>query len=104
MKLSEKQFKFTRAIGFLIKFAFENGYFLTFGDAFRDSRCKYGHKDSLHRKRLAVDFNLFIGGEYIRDGTNDAWIVLHKEWTRLGGAPMIKKDANHFSFSHGGMR
>lgn len=104
MKLLEKQFKFTRAIGHLIKFAFNNGYFLTFGDAFRDSRCPYGHKKSLHRMRLAVDFNLFIDGEYITSSKHTAWVVLHAEWDRLGGAKMIKKDANHFSFGHGGVR
>lgn len=104
MRLLEKQFKFTNAISFLIRFAFENGYFLTVGDAYRDERCSYGHKKSCHKIRLAQDYNLFIDGEYIQDSNHPAWIVLHKEWTRLGGAKMIKNDANHFSFSHNGVR
>lgn len=103
MKLKDKQFRFTNAIGFLIRFAFENKYFLTFGDAYRDKRCNYGHPQSAHKNRLAVDFNLFIDGEYIQDSDNIAWRVLHNEWERLGGAPMIKKDANHFSFEHNGV-
>lgn len=101
MKLLEKQFKFTNAISFLIRFAFEHGYFLTFGDAYRDPRVKYGHPKSNHRNRLAVDFNLFVDGEYIQDSKHPAWIVLHKEWARLGGARMLINDANHFSFKHG---
>ncbi len=104
MKLLEKQFKFTFAISHLIQFAFKNGYLLTHGDAFRDPRVKYGHRNSTHRMRLAQDFNLFIDGEYIQDSKNIAWVVLHKEWTHLGGSPMIKKDANHFSFEHNGVR
>ena len=73
------------------------------GDCYRDPRCKYGHPNSNHRKRLAVDFNLFIDGEYITNGDNVAWAVLHKEWTRLGGSRMIKADPNHFSFKHAGV-
>ena len=103
MTLLEKQFKFTNAISFLIRYAFENGYFLTFGDCYRDKRCPYGHPQSNHRKRLAVDFNLFIDGEYIQDSDHPAWEELHKEWKRLGGAKMIAGDANHFSFKYAGI-
>jgi hypothetical protein len=107
MKLLEKQFKFTRAIGFLLEFAFKHGYFLTFGTAYRSPKYNKfigGHPKSNHPKRLAVDFNLFVDGEYIKDSKHIAWVVLHNEFERLGGAKMIKKDANHFSFKHGGIR
>ena len=49
-------------IALLILHAEMLGYKLTFGDAYRDPRVTYGHKDSLHRKRLAVDLNLFLDG------------------------------------------
>ena len=104
MKLLDKQFRFTFALGFIIHFAFKYGYFLTVGDAYRDDRCDYGHKKSNHRKRLAIDFNLFIDGEYIQDGDHPAWKVLHAEWERLGGAKAIKNDMNHFSFEYNGVR
>ena len=40
---------------------YENGdrlYRLRWGDAYRDPRVKYGHPQSVHRKRLAVDLIL----------------------------------------------
>jgi len=65
MKLSEKQQQFTRMVADLILFAYEHGYGLTFGDAYRSPKVEYGHKNSLHRKRLAIDLNLFKDGKYL---------------------------------------
>ena len=105
MTLGDKQRKFTLYISMLIQFAYENGYELTFGDAFRDSRCPYGHPESLHKKRLAVDFNLFKDGEWLQK-TED-----HKElgeyWESLD--PRCKwggrfSDGNHYSYEHEGMK
>lgn len=107
MNLLEKQFRFTYALSFLVPFAFRKGYYLTYGDAYRDPEYNNsvgGHKYSTHQSRLAVDFNLFIDGEYITDSDHPAWVELHNEWERLGGSKMIKKDANHFSFKHNGIR
>lgn len=102
MTLGEKQRKFTLMVATLIAWAYENGYELTFGDAYRDPRTKYGHRDSLHRKRLAIDFNLFIDGVWQSDGTGHD--RLHDEWDRLGGAKRIPNDLNHYSLARNGMR
>ncbi len=74
MTLSEKQALFTVMIGRLILWADEHGYRLTFGEAFRTSeqasanaKTGKGIKNSLHISRLAVDFNLFINGQYHED-------------------------------------
>ena len=102
MKLSSKQQEFTRCIGLLITYATKQGYGLTFGDAFATT----GHmKNSNHYKRLAVDFNLFIDGEYIVSSEHKAWGDLHGQWESLSkhSSPLILDDSNHFSFSHNGV-
>lgn len=110
--LGQKQRRFTRAIGMLICHAYDLGYELTVGDAYRDPRLHgnhgekkgYGSANSVHKLRLAVDLNLFVGGEYITSGDHPAWDKLHKYWKGLGGANMVPNDANHFSFEYGGFR
>ena len=104
MKLGDKQRKFTRAIGLLIIYSYEMGYELTFGDCYRSAEVKYGHYNSTHRSRLAVDFNLFIDGEYITDSDHVAFSDLHDVWDRIGGSERIGNDMNHFSFEHNGVR
>lgn len=84
------------------------GWRLTYGDAYRDPRCPYGAAKSLHRRRLAVDFNLFVNGEYI-DGTKShhlaLWTRLGEFWESIGGTwggrflGVNKGDFNHFSHS-----
>ena len=102
MKLSVKQAKFTHMIALLILHAEQFGFKLTFGDAHRDKRCGYGHKDSLHKLRLAVDFNLFIDGEYIKDQRGHD--ELHAYFESIGGSSMIWEDPCHYSLEHNGMR
>jgi len=102
MRLQEKQSKFTVMIGKLILYANFLGYELTFGDAYRSPDVPYGHPLSLHRSRLAVDFNIFKDSEYLTDGSGHN--ELHDYWDRLGGAERIKNDLNHYSLDHGGMR
>lgn len=74
MKLSEKQQLFAVMIADLIHWAQEHGYRLTFGEAYRtpeqaalNAKSGKGIRNSLHTLRLAVDFNLFINGEYQAD-------------------------------------
>ena len=102
MTLGEKQRKFTLMVATLIAWAYENGYELTWGDAYRGPSVKYGHPDSLHRKRLAVDLNLFIDGKFITDGTGHD--KLHDFWDSIGGSKRIADDMNHYSLENGGMR
>ena len=112
MKLSEKQRAFTRMIADLIWYAYDAGYELTFGDAYRDPRVhgelgkkkSYSSASSNHKIRLAVDLNLWVNGEYITTSEHKAWDDLHNYWESLGGAKRIKDDANHFSLEHWGRR
>ena len=93
-------------IGTLIAYAYENGYELTFGDAYRDPRVEHGHKRSLHRSRLAVDFNLFRDGEFLTD--TDDHLLLGEFWESIGGfwggRFVSNPDGNHYSLEHLGMR
>ena len=87
----------------LILYAKTSGYELTFGDAFRDDRCPYGQKFSLHKKRLAIDFNLFVDGAYITSSDHPAYQQIGHFWESL--APDCAwggrwGDGNHFSLEH----
>ena len=104
--INEKQFKFTRLIAKLIEWAYANGYELSVGDAYRDPRLfgevgeqkGYGRARSNHKIRLAMDFNLFIDGEY--QTTSEAHRPLGEYWESLdpecswGGR---FHDGNHYS-------
>ena len=105
MSLGNKQRVFTKQVANLILFAYEIGYEMTFGDCYRDDRCDYGHKQSLHRSRLAVDLNLFKKGEYLQGkGAECGHTLMHDYWDTVGGAERIDKDLNHYSFEHNGIR
>ncbi|HHZ0486573.1 TPA: M15 family peptidase, partial [Escherichia coli] len=90
MNLSEKQQLFAVMIADLIHWAQEHGYRLTFGEAYRtpeqaalNAKTGKGIRNSLHTLRLAVDFNLFINGEYQTD--TDAYRPLGEYWESIGG-------------------
>lgn len=103
MTLRQKQSKFCKMIALLILHAEALGYELTFGDAYRDPRVTYGHKKSLHRKRLATDLNLFKKGKYLT-GT-ESYRPLGEYWESIGGSWGGRfKDGNHFSLEHGGVK
>lgn len=95
----------------LILFAYDKGYELTFGDAFRDARVHgafgqklaYGAANSVHKLRLAVDLNLFKNGEYLT-ATED-YTELGEFWESIGGAWGGRfNDGNHFSIEHEGRK
>jgi len=90
-------------VALLILHAEQLGYEVTFGDAYRDPRVTYGHKNSLHRKRLAVDLNLFINGRYQR--TTKAHEPLGLYWESIGGTWGGRfNDGNHYSLAHGNVK
>ncbi len=68
----KEQVKFARLMPRLIDKAFELGFLVSIGDGFRDKRAfpegsdlpgvdPYGAKNSDHKRRLAIDLNLFWG-------------------------------------------
>lgn len=112
MTLGAKQRRFTLCIGQLIAYAYEQGYELTFGDAYRspeqaaaNAKAGTGIANSVHTVRLAVDFNLFRDGQYLSDTASHAplgayWKALDQD-ARWGG-DFSKPDGNHYSFTHEG--
>ena len=103
MTLREKQSKFVLMISELINYANSNGYELTFGDAYRSPLVPYGHERSLHKKRLAIDLNLFKNGRYL--SSTNAHRQLGEFWESIGGAWGGRfRDGNHYSLEHGSMK
>ncbi|BEM39432.1 MULTISPECIES: M15 family metallopeptidase [Serratia] len=113
MTLSEKQQLFTVMIAQLIYWADERGYRLTFGEAYRtpeqaarNAKTGAGIANSLHTQRLAVDFNLFINGQY--QTQTEAYLPLGEFWESIGGSWggrfKSRPDGNHFSLEHNGVR
>ena len=107
MSLRKKQSKFARMIADLILYAYENGYELTFGHAYRCQDCKVGMANSLHKVRLAVDLNLFRDGRYLT--STDDYHPLGVFWESLDqkcawGGRFTKPDGNHFSMEHDGRK
>jgi len=97
MTLRQKQSKFAKMVALLILFANEQGYEVTFGDAYRDPRCKYGSEVSFHRKRLAVDLNLFKNGQYLTATKRHEPLGLF--WESMGGTWGGRfEDGNHYSY------
>lgn len=103
MKLSEKQQQFAHMVALLILHAEQLGYRVTFGDAYRDSRCPYGSEVSLHRKRLAVDLNLFKDGTYLFATVDHQ--PLGEYWESIGGTWGGRfNDGNHYSLEYEGVK
>jgi len=101
MTLREKQSKFVWMISRLIRYAYNMGYELSFGDAY----AKSGHMpNSLHYIRLAVDFNLFdTYGNYL-ERTEDH-LPLGEYWESIGGTWGGRfNDGNHYSLEHMGRK
>jgi len=114
MTLSEKQRKFTVLVARLILWANDKDYGLTMGEAYRtpeqaalNAKTGSGISNSLHRIRLAIDLNLFIGGTYQTD--SEAYRPLGDYWKSLDpdccwGGDFKHKDGNHFSLQNEGVR
>ena len=84
----EEQARFAQAVAWLINTAFAMGYQVTLGDCFRDPRVfggmgerkGYGSPKSKHKRRLAIDLNLFKDGLFLQ-GTEDHR-ALGEAWER----------------------
>ena len=125
MTLREKQSIFAKNIAKLILFAFENGFEITLGEAYRTTGqqllyfegytlkkigsslklCKTTPKSktlkSKHIDKLAVDINLFRDGVYLTD--KDSFRQLAEYWTKLHPRNISGYnwgwDYNHFQMS-----
>lgn len=111
MTLREKQSKFARMVADLILMAYQMGFEVTLGDAYRDPTLHgpvgvkkgYGHPKSCHKLRLAIDLNLFKNGVYQQ--TDEAHRALGEWWEAQGGTWGGRfSDGNHYSLEHEGMK
>lgn len=87
------------AVSQLIQYANFLGYELTFGDAYRDSRCPYGSTTSAHHDRMAIDLNLFKDGIYLQDTIDHEPLGLF--WVSIGGiwgGNFSNMDGNHYEW------
>lgn len=115
--LKDKQIRLTQNLWKLLRFIESSGYACTLGDAYRDRRVfgdvgefkGYGHRSSAHKRRLAIDLNLFrkVNGRWeFCDRTEDHrqfgeyWESLDPD-NRWGGR---FNDGNHYSMEHDGTR
>ncbi len=112
LTLGQKQRKFTYMIAQLIMEAYRLGYELTFSEAYRtpeqaklNAATGAGISNSLHTQRLAVDFNLFKDGVWLKETEDHRPLGLY--WESLGGSwggRFSRPDGNHYSLAHNGVR
>lgn len=111
MTLGDKQRLFVSMVAELIRWAYDHGYELTFGDAYRDPRLHgavgvklgYGAPSSCHKLRLAIDFNLFKDGKFLQ--TTEDHEPLGEQWEKMGGTWGGRfNDGNHYSLEHEGKK
>ncbi len=96
-RLRERRTEFTRLVPQLINKAFELGYEVTLGDAYRDPRCPYGSKSSRHCMGLAIDLNLFKDGVYLKETDDHESLGLW--WEERGGLWGGRfNDGNHYEW------
>ena len=109
MTLRKKQSDFAYKVGHLLRKAYELGFEVTLGDAYRDPRVHgdmgkkvaYGAANSCHKLRLAIDLNLFKDGKFLE--TTEDHRPLGEWWESQGGTWGGRfNDSNHYSFEHEG--
>ena len=113
--LQSKQAVFAHLVAQLIYNLNQQGYDVTFGEAYRppetaDLYAKQGRgiAKSLHTKRLAIDLNLFLNGKYLTE--TDEYLVAGLMWEGYSTKDIVCcwggrfKDGNHFSVMHDGIK
>lgn len=105
MSLGQRQREFSLMVAELILHAYNEGYEITLGDAYRDPRVfgrsgekkGYGHSKSYHKQRLAIDLNLFKNGKYL--ASTEDHRPLGEHWESMGGTWGGRfNDGNHYSY------
>lgn len=120
LTLLQKQRLFCYLVAELITWCYDHGYELSFGEAYRtpeqaarNAATGAGIANSLHTKRLAIDLNLFTvlpSGESEYKTQTEDYAELGTYWKSLhplckwGGDFKSRKDGNHFSLEHEGVK
>ena len=107
--INDKQFKFTRDIGRLLRYADDCKMDLSLREVWRsrerqtelllEGKSRTHHSE--HIWSLAADFVLFRDGENITDGQDWEWRMLGEYWEALGhtwGGKWDFNDAGHFEY------
>ena len=114
MTLGEKQEQFTGMLAVFLHWCLSEGYKIRIGEVYRtpqqaawNAENGKGIRNSLHTKKLAIDF------AYVRDinnrplRTKAQWLPLGEFWESLGGSwggRFKSNDYGHFSLEHNGVR
>ena len=110
-ELGRKQRLLARLLARLLDKAYELGYEVSLGDAYRDPRVhgqvgekkSYSSANSNHKRRLAIDLNLFKDGKYLTGSEQHRELGTY--WESLdvdcvwGGH---FNDGNHYAIKYGG--
>ena len=110
MTLGQKQRKFTRMVADLIIWAYDMGYEISLGEAWRPPETAElyaargrGIANSLHTQKLAIDLNLFKDGKYLTKTEDHR--PLGEFWESIGGTwGGHFNDGNHYSLEHNGVK
>ena len=114
MTLGEQQRLFAKLSAQFILWIYDQGYEVTYGEAFRtaqqaalNAQSGSGIANSLHTQRLALDLNLFKDGVWLQD--TSAWEALGEYWESLHplcrwGGRFSKPDGNHISMEYAGVK
>lgn len=110
MTLRQRQSQFAKLLPRLLDKAFELGYEVTLGEAYRSpeeaarlASLGLGIKNSNHTKRLAIDLNLFKNGKLLTSTEDHR--PLGEYWESLGGSWGGRfKDGNHYSLEWQGSK
>lgn len=113
--LRQKQSEFVFLVSELIRFAYKQGYELTFGETYRSkeeaerlAKLGKGIKNSLHTSRLAIDLNLFKDGKFLKETSDHKF--LGEFWESLSTPRYTCHwggrfgDGNHYSIGHLGRK
>jgi hypothetical protein len=112
MALGDAQRTFSLMVSKLITKAYDMGYQVTLGDAYRDPRVfgaqglrqGYGEPNSAHKLRLAIDLNLFKDKTFLTSSSDHEPLGLW--WESIGGTwggRFRSPDGNHYSLYYAGV-
>lgn len=114
MTLGDKQRLFAKYFGKLLVWLYDNGYECTINEVLRskaqaevNAKSGAGISNSLHLLKLAGDINIFKDGKFLTSVEDIRPVGTY--WKSLNinccwGGDFTKPDADHFSYTHEGVK